>query len=535
MTVDPRSVAGKRLDISAEVQVLVVGAGPAGIAAAIEAAQRGLAVMLVDENPVPWETMAESVPLHFGGRMADIVRNRNAMMEAMLAASPALETAFELGVDVRLGTACIGLYTNRDNLNWMPGRIAALVDGESTSTLVLFDEAIVACGRRDMGLSFEGWEQQGVLGATAAVSLAQRYGALDGRRAVVLGSTAEAVLDALALARAGVDVVSLIEQAAEPVASEMLLREVAEAGITIRCGETVRRAVGDVSAGVRWIELSNGERLDCDLVVLAVAAVPVVDLLDAAGCRLIFSAARGGFAPVLGDDAAASLAGIRAAGDCAGIWAAKSADPAIAEAEGRLAAAAAHRAITGTVPASVPTPVEPPAEAGFDIGAYRKAWVRATVVETPHEPNVCLCEEVTAREILEVRPPRYLGWTRGANRPSTLKSLLGEAPPHPDQIKRLTRAGMGPCQGRRCREQVQCLLALQAELPVADIPLAGYRAPVRPVPLSAAAPIVGAEDPSIRSEWDSWFGMPRQWTPFWEVAEQYTVASLAEAKEHVSE
>jgi thioredoxin reductase len=535
VTVDRRSVAGKALDVSAEVQLLVVGAGPAGIAAAIEGAQRGLSVMLVDENPVSWETMAESVPLHFGGRMADIVRSRNAMMEAMLIAAPALETAFELDVDVRLGTACIGLYANRDNLNWMSGKIAALVDEDNGSILVRFDEAIVACGRRDMGIAFEGWEQPGVLGATAAVSLATRYGALDGRRAIVLGSTPEAALDALALARAGVEVISLIEQADAPVASETLQQTLAEAGIAIRCGETVRRTGGSISNGVRWIELSGGERLDCDLVVLAVAAVPVVDLLDAAGCKLAFSAGRGGFTPVLGGNAATSMAGIRAVGDCAGIWAAKSADPAIAEAEGRLAAAAAHRSITGDLSESAHTSVEVQIEAAFDIGAYRKAWVQATVVETPHEPNVCQCEEVTAREILEVRPPRYLGWTRGANRPSSLRELLGEAPPHPDQIKRLTRAGMGPCQGRRCREQVQCLLALQAELPVADIPLAGYRAPVRPVPLSAAAPALGAEDPSIREEWDSWFGMPRQWTPFWDVAETYTVASLAEVKEHVSE
>jgi hypothetical protein len=78
-------------------------------------------------------------------------------------------------------------------------------------------------------------------------------------------------------------------------------------------------------------------------------------------------------------------------------------------------------------------------------------------------------------------------------------------------------------------------LALQAEVPVSDIPLAGYRSPVRPVPLSAVAPSRGAEDPSIREEWDSWFGMPRQWTPFWDVPEKYTVASLTEVKEHVSE
>ena len=179
----------------------------------------------------------------------------------------------------------------------------------------------------------------------------------------------------------------------------------------------------------------------------------------------------------------------------------------------------------------------------FDLGAYRKAWVHASVVAAQGEPHVCQCEEVTAREIVEVRPPRYLGWAGtadgdgrlGDNRRTFLQDLLGEGPPQPDQIKRLTRAGMGPCQGRRCREQVQALLALQADLPLGDIRLANYRAPVRPVPLSMAAVAAASEDPAIVETWDSWFGMPRQWQPYWDVEEHYTVESLSKDTDHVSE
>jgi hypothetical protein len=65
------------------------------------------------------------------------------------------------------------------------------------------------------------------------------------------------------------------------------------------------------------------------------------------------------------------------------------------------------------------------------------------------------------------------------------------------------------------------------------VPLAGYRAPVRPLALAAAAP--REEDPAFGEQWDSWFGMPRQWVPFWDVDEEYTVASLAVEKPHASE
>jgi hypothetical protein len=139
---------------------------------------------------------------------------------------------------------------------------------------------------------------------------------------------------------------------------------------------------------------------------------------------------------------------------------------------------------------------------------------------------------VTAREILQIRPPRYLGWTRASQRPCDLQSLLGNSPAHPDQLKRLTRAGMGPCQGRRCREQVQAILALEAHVSISEVPLASYRAPVRPVPLSVAAPTEALEDPAIRANWDSWFGMPRQWVPYWEAEEEYTVAGLPKDGQH---
>jgi hypothetical protein len=158
-----------------------------------------------------------------------------------------------------------------------------------------------------------------------------------------------------------------------------------------------------------------------------------------------------------------------------------------------------------------------------DICAYRLAWVRASVIEARAEFHVCQCEEVTAREILEVRPPRYLDWQNERRNDRSLSALLGEEPPNPDQIKRLTRAGMGPCQGRRCREQVAALLALGAAVPLSSIALAGYRAPVRPLPLSVAGQI--PEPPEQAEHWDTWFGMHAQWRPFWDVPELYTVAT----------
>jgi hypothetical protein len=116
---------------------------------------------------------------------------------------------------------------------------------------------------------------------------------------------------------------------------------------------------------------------------------------------------------------------------------------------------------------------------------------------------------------MELQPPRYLKWGGSQVRGRDVEALAKDGPVNADQVKRLTRAGMGPCQGRRCREQIQMLLARAAQIPVENIPLASHRAPVRPLPLSALWP--HDETQATRDHWDMWFGIPSQWTAYWEM------------------
>ncbi len=527
---DPASTASASLDVTDTTQLLVIGAGPAGLAAALEGRRRGLSVVLVDENPVPPETMGEDVPHFYGGRMSGATRNRNAMLEAVLAASPALAQAFEAGVDVRLGTSCWGLYANGPSVGWLPGPVAGLADAEGAGMLG-FERVVVAAGCRDMGIAFAGWELPGVMGVQAAARLAA-VGALASRRAVLLGSGAEAIAAGQSLRAAGVEIVAVVEVA--PVT----LADPAPLGAPVLCGHRVLRAEGGAD-GVEAlvvealvVEVAGGEvaggevagggarRLACDTVLLGIGAVPVVELLDALGCRIVFDPARGGHVPLLDPAGRTSLPFAFAAGDCAGVWPAKAASPALAEAEGRRAAGADQGP-------------GPPPDGSADLAAYRLAWVRALVVEGGDGPYVCRCEEVTAREILEVRPPRYLNAASLPRNDRTLRALLGEGPPNPDQVKRLTRAGMGLCQGRRCREQVACLLALGADEPLNSVPLATHRAPVRPLPLRLAHSV--GESAELRRGWDTWFGIYSQYVPPWDVAPAYTAGGRPLDQEVASE
>lgn len=526
--VDLKSVAGSSLVVEERTQVLVIGAGPAGLAAAIEAARRGLPVVLVDENPVSFRTMGDEVPLHYGQGMSGAARNRTAMTEALVASEPLIEAAFEAGVDLRLGTACWGLYANGESLGWMPGTVAGLTDGER-GWMIGADYVIVAAGSRDIGLGFPGWEKPGVMGATAAMSLA-RCGAMAPRRVAVLGSSTEALLAALALRRAGIEIAALIEQAGEPIGPADLVDELCGEGCELLTAHVVREALGRDAIEAALVCALDGSghpvgaerRIDCDGIVLAVGATPVIDLVAALGAKVAFQPERGGYAPVVDADQRTGVRSVFAAGDCAGIWPAKSRDRRVAEDEGRRAVRAILSDLmmdtTGIWPDATP-----PEQPGHDISAYRLAWVRASIIEARAEFHVCQCEEVTAREIIEVRPPRYLDWKAPRCNDRSLSALLGEGPPHPDQVKRLTRAGMGPCQGRRCREQVAALLALDSAVPLPAVPLAGYRAPVRPLSLAVASQV--PEPDGQVEHWDVWFGIHAQWRPYWDVPALYTVAT----------
>jgi thioredoxin reductase len=537
---DYASVAGKQPPIDESTDLLIVGAGPAGISAALTAAGGGVRVTLVDENPVPLQTMGEDVPLHFGGRMAPTVANRNAVLESILEARPQLAEAIDAGVDVRLGTAAWGLFPRRRTAGWIDGHVAGLADDER-AYLLRFRQVIVAAGRRDMGVAFDGWQRPGVMGASAAYRLATTYGALDSRTAVLVGGGTEALQSGNALLDAGVRIAAVVEQAEAVAGPAELLARLLRSGTRLFTRHVVQQTIGDPSgvAAVRLARIrSDGsrlteplERIECDTLILAVAAIPAIELLEAAGCAVSFQAARGGHAPVIEGSQRTSLPFLYAAGDCAGIWPSKTLSDDVARREGRIAAAAALRALGVVDPDRPEDAAVSPDPAVRDIALERLAWVRAMTLKSAAAPFVCQCEEVTAADILGLHPPRYLHWREDAADARRLGSVDPEAAPNPDVVKRLTRAGMGPCQGRRCREQIAALMALGGGSALADIPLATYRPPVRPLRLAQLAAL--PEAAAMGEGWESWFGIPSQWIPFWRLSPAHSGAE-SDAQEPVA-
>jgi hypothetical protein len=188
------------------------------------------------------------------------------------------------------------------------------------------------------------------------------------------------------------------------------------------------------------------------------------------------------------------------------------ADPEIARVQGGLAGHAAAQSLGAVT--SIPLPHRGRGQGEGAVHSYWQQWLQSLIHAGGWEVNICQCEEVTRRELVDVKPPRYLKWGSPQMDARSLDTMLHDGPVNQDQIKRLTRAGMGPCQSRRCREQVGLLLAQAAGTSIDRIPLPSFRPPLRPLPLNVLWPV--DELPAMREQWVSWFGIPTQFSPHWE-------------------
>jgi hypothetical protein len=260
-------------------------------------------------------------------------------------------------------------------------------------------------------------------------------------------------------------------------------------------------------------DLATGaERLiACDTIVQAVSLTPVIELLDVLGARLAMRPTLGGHAPDSPDGAATSLEAVFVAGDASGVSGGAWESVHAAAASGRRAA----RAVLASLGRNKAGELARDIAAGADAVAYQQAWARTLMSAGDDRVMVCQCEEVTREALLAVRQPAYLGPPPPGMVARDLGRMLEDGPANQDQIKRLTRACMGPCQARRCREQVALTLACASNESAERVPLAGYRAPVRPLPLAVLAD--WNEAPQMTDNWDVWFGIKGQWTPYVDV------------------
>jgi len=378
---------------------MVVGGGPAGMAAAGAAAESGRSVVLVDRRP------------HLGGNVWYPVAGGPPVAEAMASLR-------------RLERPNVRVVTGAEVLDH-PRASTLLVGAGGTAWETGFGQLVLATGARERFLPFPGWTLPNVTGAGGLQLLAKAGLSMKGRSVVVAGSGPLLLAVAAYLREQGADIRLVAEQSPNWRVWRLAVGLVRERdrlqqaldlrrqlrGVPYRYGCWVVRAEGD--GKVEKVVLRSGRREwteDCDFLACGFHLLPNLELAELLGCRI-----RAGFVAV-DEFQGTSLPGTYAAGEPVGIGGLE-----LARLEGEIAGLAA----TDQRPRAAALFVERRRLARFR-GALDRAFplnpqLRGMV--TP-ETIVCRCEDVRAEAVASYRSGR--------------------------EARLQTRCGMGRCQGRVC-------------------------------------------------------------------------------------
>ncbi len=432
--------------------LIVLGAGPAGTAAALAAARAGLDVLLLDEAAAP-----------------DQVHRTGDRLRRALARS---------GVRTRWG---------RRVWSVVPGfRVDAL--GPAGPECYAAPRLVAATGAVERVVPFPGWTLPGVIGLAGATTLLKAQGMAPGRRVVVAGcgpllaAVAARLADADCRA-AGVSVAAVVDLSARAdwlaalpgfaTRPALLARGAAEAARLLRrrvpllFRHAVLRAEGDgalarvlvAPVDAAGTPCGDGRWIEADALCIGHGLVPTSDIPRLLRAPHRFDAAVGGWVPVLDKAGRTGLPGLFAAGDGAGIAGAGPA--ARAGRRAGTAAAAAADAGAGRLRPGTRASRGPPAAAGAANALMRPR--PGLLAAMPADTVVCRCEDVTR---------------------AAIEAAIDAGAREMNQLKHFTRCGMGPCGGRICAEAAAGLLARH----VGGRDAAGQwtlRPPLRPVPLHA--------------------------------------------------
>lgn len=509
------------------VDVCIIGAGPAGLAASETAAAEGKQVVVVDEMPEPGGRLLGQ--LHQAGRRNDEYHVDGWWYGRQIAAR-LFQSAQAAGVQFLFGSSVWGLFPQ-----WK-----ICLAGEH-NVVVQAPVVILATGAAEVPAPIDGWHLPGVMTVGAAQVMSTQHRIRPGNNAIVAGINPLSIAIAHELELAGVNVRAIVglpsglssvrDQAPQRVLQDLgysahlspswLLRRagtLAKYGAVAAIGTRLlpyrgirvwhiplqpHRACVEIS-GDTQVERATIEDLDArgnrtgrtqdfdvDLVCLSGGLRPLAELADLAGLRTAYVPEVGGRVPLYGRDLETAAPGVYVAGNITGIESGM-----VAIAQGRLAAAKAigsqltaeFRAQVDRARSTAPIQFMPDHAAGreriaqifADQGTFAVPEARSHVHSSGSgcalagddigrmrdDVVLCRCEEVTAGQV---------------------KSIIQLGYRSAEEIKRHSRMTMGACQGRICHpilEQIQLQLAGTRDGPA---PMPGHRAPIRPVLLEEMA------------------------------------------------
>ncbi|MCP5072891.1 MAG: FAD-dependent oxidoreductase [Rhodobacteraceae bacterium] len=448
--------------------IAVIGAGPAGMAAAVYAASKGADVVLLDDQPAP------------GGQVfRNLARASDTQLEIMGESySAGRELLGELGKSTvtHIAGASVWEVTQEHVISFSVSGVARQITAH---------RVIIATGALERAMPFTGWTLPGVMTAGGAQIMLKSAGLIPPGPLVMAGSGPLVFLVALQLLRAGTPPAAIIDTTPARNRSAALahlprrlkdyrrlahglgwLRSLQKAAIPhYRFASGLKAEGTDTLSGISFTHKGRKAHIPCTTLLTHIGVVPNIQITRALGLEHEWDPGQMIWQPRLDDMGRTSGNGILVAGDCAGISGAEAAIPA-----GRLAAMAALEGIETAAP--VPDAALRSEQAILSrLRASRRfldqLYAPASEFLVPADDTIiCRCEEVTA---------------------GTVRTLVAKGCTDPNQVKSLGRIGMGQCQGRYCGLLAAQVIADARGVSAKDVGYFRLRPPLKPLSMAELA------------------------------------------------
>jgi thioredoxin reductase len=469
--------------LPAEIDLAIVGAGPAGLAAAATAARLGVGVLMLDENPNAGGQVYRAI-------MANPVKDR-ALLGADYWRGETLAREAVTSSAVHAAGAIVWSVSPLDGSGYEIG-----ISMTGRSRIITAREVILATGALERPLPIFGWTLPGVMSCGGAQTALKASGLVPDGRLVIAGCGPLLWLIAWQYLNAGVAIDAILDTtprgnwlAALPHLPAFLASPYLAKGLKLMRGvraktrvisgvESLRCEGTDKVEAMVYRKAGREQRIAVDTLLLHHGVVPNINLSNAIGCRHVWDDMQITWKPATDTWGATSVPGISVAGDGAGIAGAEAA----AERGRIVALGVAQRLGRIDVPTRDRDAAAPRTTlARFTRGrAFLDALYRpAKTFRVPQGDTLaCRCEEVTAECIRATVPLGAIG---------------------PNQMKSFLRCGMGPCQGRLCGLTVAELIADVRGVSMEEVGYYRLRPPVKPISLGelAAMPKTEASEQAV--------------------------------------
>lgn len=300
--------------------LVIIGGGPAGLQAAIKAAEVGQDVLIIDRFWCLGGQLIKQTHMFFGS-------------EKQYAKTRGFDIANKLINEINDYKELVTIWINATVLGLYADKVITVYK-ENEYIRVKAKAIIVATGASERVLAFENNDLPGIYGAGAVQTLMNVYGIKPGSKVLMVGSGNIGLIVSYQLMQAGVQIIAIVEASNKISGYKVHASKIKRLGIDILTSTTIKRAIGLekvtevvlINLDQNWEELKGTEKIiPVDGVCIAVGLMPLTNLLAMAGAKMKYISELGGLVAITNSNFETSLDNVFVCGDASSVEEASSA------------------------------------------------------------------------------------------------------------------------------------------------------------------------------------------------------------------